>query len=704
MGKIIIGEKAGFCFGVERALRIALESREQKEVPVYILGSLIHNPRVVADLGRRGIKTISDLNETKPGGILLIRSHGAGPQIFSEAEKRGLQVTDATCPFVKQEQNLAQKLLTNGYQVVVVGDPQHPEVQAVVDAVSGQAVVIAPYALELVKNTKFSAKVGLVCQTTQPQENLTLVVAALLPLVKVLKVYNTICNATRERQTETDYLARKVDLLLVVGGKDSANTRKLAEIGASLTPTYHIESIKEINPQWLREKKLIGVTAGASTPQEQISEVVDWLKVNSAGGINMEENQIKNEQPAEEIKEEALSEAAVDNGEMQLDYEIPRLEEGSIVEGIVVEVSKEEASVSVGGKSELQIPLQELTKEDVASAEEVVKKGDKIKVMVLKSDDEKTILSKKRADDELVWTKLEDDYKNHRRVRGKIVQAIKGGLQVKLDGVTAFLPASQADLVYVGDLSTLEGLEAEFYLIDFEPQRRRAVLSRREVLAEEHQAVEEQVYNELAEGQTRTGVVTRLTPFGAFVDLGQGVEGLLHISEIAWDRLQHPSERLTEGQQLEVLVIKVDREAKRISLSLKQLSAHPWTKIEEKYKMGDLVEGKVVRLTSFGAFVNLEEGIDGLIHISQLSNQRVEKPEEVVHVGQEVQVKVIKIEPEQRRIGLSLREAQEGKSFKAGKGGETNVPGLEQKPLSSNLGALLAEKMGIEHHKGEGTD
>ncbi len=700
MGKIIIGEKAGFCFGVERALRIAQESRALSSRPVYILGPLIHNPRVVAEMEKCGIKTISDLNDAEPGGILLIRSHGAGPPTIKAAKERGLQVIDATCPFVRQEQKLAQKLRAEGFQVVVVGEPEHPEVKAVVEAVDGQTVVIDPKDQAAIEKIKFAARVGLVCQTTQPLENLNMVVTALLPRVKELKVYNTICNATRERQEETAELARKVDLLLVVGGKNSANTRKLAEIGASLTPTYHIESISEIDPQWLRGKTLIGVTAGASTPQEQISEVVDWLKVNSAGGIDMEENQMINVQPAEGIKEEAVSEAAVDNGEMLLNYEIPRLEEGSIVEGIVVEVNKEEVSVSVGGKSELQIPLRELTNENVASAEEVVQKGDKIKVMVLKSDDDKTILSKRRADEELAWEKLADAYQEHRRVKGKIVQAVKGGLQVKVDGVTAFLPASQADLGYVKDLSTLVGLETDFNLIEFEPKRRRAVLSRREVLEEERRAVEEKVYSELTEGEKRTGVVTRLTPFGAFVDLGHGVEGLLHISEIAWERLKHPSERLVEGQQIEVLVTKVDREAKRISLSLKQLSPHPWTKIVEKYKVGDYVEGKVVRLTSFGAFVNLEEGVDGLIHISQLSDRRVEKPAEVVQVGQTVKAKVIKVEPEQRRIGLSLREAKEEKPVKESK--ETTISGLEEEPLSSNLGVLLAEKMG--QLKGEGTD
>jgi 4-hydroxy-3-methylbut-2-enyl diphosphate reductase len=280
MGKIIVGKQAGFCFGVERALKIALESREKQKGPVYILGSLIHNPRVVSDLEKRGIKTIHDLNSAERGGVLLIRSHGAGPQIFKEAEKLGLKVIDATCPFVKQEQNLAKELLRDGYQVVVVGDPEHPEVQAVVESVSGCALVINPLNIELLNKEDFRPKVGVVCQTTQKQENLNRVVGVVLPLIKELKLYNTICNATVQRQSEAYELAEKSDILLVVGGKNSANTRKLAEIGTSMIPTYHIESIEEINPHWFRGKEIIGVTAGASTPQVQISEVVNWLKAN----------------------------------------------------------------------------------------------------------------------------------------------------------------------------------------------------------------------------------------------------------------------------------------------------------------------------------------------------------------------------------------------------------------------------------------
>ncbi|MBA2133511.1 bifunctional 4-hydroxy-3-methylbut-2-enyl diphosphate reductase/30S ribosomal protein S1 [Capillibacterium thermochitinicola] len=705
MGKIIIGEKAGFCFGVERALRITQESREQNQQPVYILGALIHNPRVIADLERQGVKTISDLKEAEPGGILLIRSHGAGPQVFAAARERGLKVIDATCPFVRQEQNYAQELQRDGYQVLVVGDPDHPEVKAVVDTVEGDAVVVNPAQPDQWRTKSFKPKLGLVCQTTLPQEKLAAVVEALLPLAKELKIFNTICHATRERQTETAKLAQEVDVLLVIGGKNSANTRKLVEIGAAYTPTYHIESGEEINPQWLEGKKIIGVTAGASTPQSQISEVVDWLQHNYTGGITME-NQVTNGHLTEEVDKVENAEATMDSEAMDseallLNQEIPRLEVGEIIEATVVAVDDGEIAVNVGGKSDYTIPLAELTSEKVESARELVRVGDRIKVMVLQVGEEKTRLSKKKADEELAWLQLKDAFQKHQRVSGKIIQAVKGGLQVSINGLIAFLPASHADLGYVSNLSTLVGLEAEFYVIDFDAQRHRVVLSRKEVLAEEQAAVEAKVFAELAEGQTRKGVVTRLTPFGAFVDIGGGVEGLLHVSEIAWERISHPSARLKEGEEIEVLVTKVDPEAKRISLSLKQLSPHPWSKIGEKYKVGDIVEGKVVRLTSFGAFVNLEEGVDGLIHISQLSDRRVEKPEDVVQVGQTVRAKVLKVEPEEKRIGLSIRAAQEKPKKEEPVREEKQapvIPGLEDKPLSSNLGDLLAEKMGLDQN------
>jgi (E)-4-hydroxy-3-methyl-but-2-enyl pyrophosphate reductase len=278
--KIIIGEKAGCCFGVDRALQIAAQTRKNHAGSVYTLGPLIHNPQVIQELSGEGVTPIESLDQAEPGGVLIIRSHGVGPQLITEAKKKGLKIVDATCPFVKQEQNLATGLLKQGYEVVVVGEANHAEVTAVVDSLSGQALVIAPDDLTPLTKHRLSPRVGVVCQTTQSQDGLNAVVTALLPLVKELKIYNTICSTTTQRQNEVMELAQKVQVLLVIGGENSANTRHLAEIGASLVPTYHIEDKAEINPQWFKNIDTIGITAGASTPQKQISAVVDWLEEN----------------------------------------------------------------------------------------------------------------------------------------------------------------------------------------------------------------------------------------------------------------------------------------------------------------------------------------------------------------------------------------------------------------------------------------
>lgn len=277
---IILGKQAGCCFGVKRALDIAVKTRRNYEGPVYTLGPLIHNPGVIEELEGQGIKMISDLSLAEPGGIIIIRSHGVGPEIFRVAKEGGLQIIDATCPFVKHEQNLAISLFREGYEVVVVGDREHAEVSAVVEHLQGRAKVIGVKDLPLLEGQTFSPRVGIVCQTTQSQENLHRVVAAVLPLVKELKIHNTICNATDQRQSEVYQLAKQSDVLLVVGGKNSANTRHLAEIGAPSVPTYHIERIDEIEYQWFQGKETIGITAGASTPQKQIVEVVKWLEEN----------------------------------------------------------------------------------------------------------------------------------------------------------------------------------------------------------------------------------------------------------------------------------------------------------------------------------------------------------------------------------------------------------------------------------------
>lgn len=425
-----------------------------------------------------------------------------------------------------------------------------------------------------------------------------------------------------------------------------------------------------------------------------------------------ERDQMTQEKQQEEVKTtpELSAETKAEESVMTMETNLPNLEEGGIIQAKVVLVQDDAAYVDVGWKSDLPVPLNELTAEKVTSAHEVVKEGDFIEVKVLRSrDEDKILLSKRQAEQSKVWQELEEIYKEKQQVTGDIKKAIKGGLEVDLKGLRAFLPASQADLGFVRDLNTLVGQESKFYIIEFSIPKKQLVVSRRAVLEEEKAAAEERIYSQIKEGDTRTGIVTRLASFGAFVDIGEGVEGLLHVSEISWDHVGHPSERLKEGDQIQVLIIKIDPEAKRISLSLKQLIPHPWETAAEKFKAGEIVEGEVVRITPFGAFVHLGEGIDGLIHISQLSEERVEKPEDVVAVGQKVKARILKVDTENRRIGLSLREPKPEKGpekEKAEPKVETKdeTPLLYQednKPLASNLGDLLAEKMSAANNHDE---
>lgn len=393
--------------------------------------------------------------------------------------------------------------------------------------------------------------------------------------------------------------------------------------------------------------------------------------------------------------------AGTGEGEIQsldeLKAELPSFKEGDILEGRVVLVQDDAAYVDVGWKSDLAVPLNELTRRKVSSAREVVNEGDTIKVMVIEIEEDKILLSRRRAEEKLAWERLKTAFREKQPVKGKVVAAIKGGLQVDLDGIPAFLPASHADLGYVPDLSVFVGQEMDLYIIEFSETRRRLVVSRKEVLAEEREKAKKKLFAELQVGDVRTGKVTRLTSFGAFVELEAGIEGLLHISEITWGRLEHPSERLREGEEIQVKVIKVDPENEKISLSIKQLSPHPWTTVAERYHEGDIVEGEVVRITSFGAFVRLEEGIDGLIHISQLSQNRVEKAEDVVKVGDKVRAKVLRVDPKERRIGLSIKEATKETEKREEKVEKVQTPAgvffEEDKPLSSNLGTILSEKL-----------
>ncbi|MHB0884938.1 MAG: bifunctional 4-hydroxy-3-methylbut-2-enyl diphosphate reductase/30S ribosomal protein S1 [Bacillota bacterium] len=643
--KITLANHAGFCFGVRRAVDIAGKIAEAGGG--HSLGPVIHNRHVVEALAANGVSPVANLDEVKDGTVLF-PSHGVAPAVYAEAERRGLAVRDATCPLVGKAQRAARRLLAQGYTVVVVGDPAHAEVQSIVGWTGGKAVVIG--GPEDVRDLPPLERVGVLSQTTQPASVLEGVVAALREKAAEVSIEPTICQVTTERQAEAMELAGQAQVVLVVGGKHSANTRQLVQISRDQgARTYHVESAAEIESAWFSGVDSVAILAGASTPDWITEEVVAKMK---------ELNDKEPEQGQEETKKPEDT-AAEDEGRAQMEEALKTLRNGEVVRGRVVSVTDEGIAVDVGYKSEGMIPLSELGLKENQTPDQVIKVGDEINVVVknVEGPDGNVILSKRRADEEDAWKHLQAVQESGEAIEVPVVAEVKGGLIVDA-GVRGFIPASHVSRGFVKDLKPFVGQRLKVRVIELDRPRNQVILSRKLILEEEQRRLREETWQNIVEGEIRTGTVKRLADFGAFVDLG-GVDGLLHVSELSYGRVKHPSEVVKEGQEIEVKVRKVDRENERISLGYKETLPDPWKEVAGRYPEGAIVQGKVVRLAPFGAFVELEPGIDGLVHISQLADRRVAKPEDVVTPGQEVKVKVLGVNPEAHRISLSLREAEE---------------------------------------------
>lgn len=669
---IKIADKAGFCFGVKRAIDMALETaKDFAGKRVYTLGPLIHNAQVVKKLAEMGVWVIDDINDVSEG-VLVIRSHGLPPQLISDAKSKGMVVVDATCPFVKKAQNFAIKLTKEGYTPFIIGDEGHPEVTALLGCTDYQGhVVLRDTDLGKLEPVQ---KAGVIVQTTQTYERLQNIVNKLLQTSVELRILNTICTATVERQQAALNLAAQSDIMIVVGGRNSANTTRLSELcRASGVTTYHVESAEELDPLWFVNATRVGLTAGASTPDWIIEEVVNkMVEISEKCTLEQEPEVVTVAQDESEQSgnDEVIADVGTSDEQEQLEEELFEevvssgsgfsvLEPGTIVKGEVVRIDEDCVLVDIGHKFEGAIPKYELGQNDQRSAEEGMKVGDTIDVYIDKIDDgEGSIaLSKKKADAELAWNRLEDAFKNNTIVEAEVTERVKGGLLVDV-GVRGFVPASQASREYVDNLEQFVGQTIRMYVIEIDKGKNNVVLSRKAVLDEDYEQAKISIFDNLQEGDIIEGIVKRITSFGAFVDVGSGVDGLLHISEMAWSRVDDPKEVVKEDEKVKVMVLGVDKDNERISLGLKQVHPDPWTTVADRYAEGAVVEGVVTNTVEFGAFVKLEDGVEGLIHISQLANRRVEKPEEVVKVGQEVRVKVISVNQEEHRIGLSLKELE----------------------------------------------
>jgi len=622
--KIRVADSCGFCYGVKRAVSMAEEAADLSGESCT-LGPIIHNPQVVNHLAEKGVTAIEELSQIEKGNNVIIRSHGVGPAVYEEAKERELNVLDATCPFVKKAQLDAHAIIESGRTLIIMGEKNHPEVKSINLWADNKGIIIET--IEDAKNIQNVEKAGVVVQTTFSQFKFQSILDILETKSKDLKVYKTICSATQERQNAAVVLAKKVDLMIVVGGKNSGNTNRLAEVcrEAGYT-TYHIETSTELQMTWFKQVHTVGVTAGASTPDWIIKEVIERMS-------EFAELFAQSEQAAEEIKK------------------------GCVVEGTVVQVEDERAWVSFGYKTEAILNKSEIAYPAPASAKDVLHDGDVIKAVIMNhiKEDNPIYLSITRLAKDEDWTYVIDAQEKDETIVCKGVDAIPAGLVVTCKSLRGFIPLSQGDVHFVKSLDSLVGQEFEAKVLEIDEKKNRLVLSRRAVLEVERQAKLDEALKNIEVGGNYKGIVRKIMPYGAFVDIG-GIEGLLHISDISWQKIKKVEDVLSVGQEIEVKLQSFDTESNKLSLSLKALSKSPWDVAEETLQVGQIVTGKVVRLVAYGAFVAINDDIQGLLHISQITTQRNAKVEDYLNRGQEVEVKIISLNKDEKKLGLALTE------------------------------------------------
>ena len=633
-------ESAGFCFGVNRAITIVGDFIRDGE-KVCTLGPIIHNMEVVRELKEHGCRPVESIGEVQPDEILVIRSHGVPRSVIDEIEEKKLRWRDATCPFVKKIHRIVAEADPETELVLVAGNAQHPEVQGIIGNCKAECYTfnnegeLDNLLTNILKENNKLVKV--VAQTTFDTKEWKKSVKKLKKLCTNSKIFDTICNATSVRQSEADCIAAQSDFMVVIGDRHSSNTAKLFDIcKRRCENTVLIETAGELDLHQVRCAKRIGVTAGASTPAKIIKEVLDTMSEEmKSGETNFEES-------FEEMLEESLK----------------NLNTNERVMGTVLSIAPNEVQVDVGRKQTGFIPVSELSNDPNAKPEDIVKVGDEIELLIMKTNDQEgtIMLSKRRVDAQKSWEELQEKVDSQEILTSKVTEAVKGGVIVIYNGVRVFIPASQATASRDEKLEDLVGQEVNFRLIEVSQRGRykRAIGSIRSVLKEQRAAQREEFWKNCEIGKRYTGVVKSLTSYGAFVDLG-GVFGMIHISELSWTHIKHPSEVVNVGDTVEVYVKDINEETKKISLGFKNADDNPWEILKRDYPEGTVVNATIVGLTTFGAFANIIPGIDGLIHISQIANRRIDKPSDVLAVGDTVQAKITAIDFDKKRVSLSMR-------------------------------------------------
>ena len=634
--KVKLAKTAGFCYGVERAVNLA-ERTAREQGSCVMLGSIIHNANVVEHLRQLGARQVENVSQIQPGETVLIRAHGEMKQTIELLRRQGIECVDATCPNVLRVQQIVARADEEGRVPVVIGEPHHPEVMGVASWSERSIVFPGPNELQIWLDENPARRdlpIIAVAQTTCIRNIWERSAEILKKECTNAKIFDTICNATQKRQSEAAQLAGEVDVMVVVGDRKSANTKHLTEIcNERCSRVIQIEDARELSPDFLIGCSVAGLTAGASTPAGIIKEVYTTM--------------------SEEIK---TTELAEESFEEMLEKSFKTLNTGEKVTGIVTAIGPTEVQVDLGCKQAGYIAVEELSADPNVKPEDVVKVGDEIETYIIRVNDVEgyAMLSKKRLDAVKVWEDIEEARENKVTLEGKVTEENKGGIVVNVKGVRVFVPASQSGQPRGADLSEMIGQTVSLRITEVNRARRRVVGSIRAVAYEARQAAQAEVWNNIEVGKHYTGTVKSMTSYGVFVDIG-GVDGMVHISELSWSRIKNPAEVCSVGDTLDVYVISFDPEKRKISLGVKDRSMNPWDKFMQTYKVGDVASVRIVKLMTFGAFAEVVPGVDGLIHISQIADRRIEKPGDVLTEGEIVDAKITAVDEEKQKISLSIR-------------------------------------------------
>ena len=646
--KITLAETAGFCFGVKRAVDTVYELIDEGQ-KVCTLGPIIHNPQLVSDLESKGVRVIEDVSEAKVGEVLVIRSHGVPEEIMKQAEASSVKTVDATCPFVAKIHKVVKEASTDGQPVIIAGDENHKEVIGIIGHTNGEAFVFEDEkSLEnlLLSNPNLKEQtLTVVAQTTFNKKTWEKCEKFLKKYCTNPRIFGTICNATSMRQTEAAELSRQNDTMIVVGGRHSSNTRKLYDVcSENCKNTFQIETACELEAHFFKASKSIGVVAGASTPAAIIKEVIKTMTEILKPVEEQTEVTEVVQKSFEEMTDEEAFEASLDS-----------LNSDKKVKGVVVQVTPTEILVDYSRGLTGYVTAEEYSYDRSLDLTKEVKVGDELDLIIMKTDDMEgtAMLSKRRYDAIAGWDKIVAAKESGEVLNGTVTEVIKGGVVVVADSMRIFVPASQATLSRNDSLDELKGKEVSFRIIEI-GRRRRAIGSIRSVLREQRKEEMQKFWDEINVGDRFTGTVKSLTGYGAFVDLG-GVDGMIHVSELSWQRIKNPSEVVLVGDTVEVYVKAVDKEKRKISLGYKKEEENPWTIFQNSFSVGDTAKVTIVSMTTYGAFARVIPGIDGLIHISQIANKHVAKPQDELTVGQEVEAKITDVDFDKKRVSLSIR-------------------------------------------------